>query len=165
MTPGSAPAPPPASTPPPSPSDTAQRLNQAMKRLRARLRAESGQHATGLTATQLAVLAEVVREGPVTAARLAALEHVTPQAIAQSLTVLKAAGLVHGAPDPRDGRRKLISADPSAGALIERLLAGRASFLARAITQVVKPEERDALEKAVELLERLAGAGSHPHIP
>lgn len=159
MTTGSTPAPP---TPP---SDTAQRLNQAMKRLRARLRAESGQHATGLTATQLAVLAEVVREGPVTAARLAALEHVTPQAIAQSLAVLKAAGLVHGAPDPRDGRRKLISADPSAGALIERLLTGRATFLARAITQVVRPEERADLEKAVELLERLAGAEIHPHVP
>ena len=145
-----------APTPPPPPADTARRLNQAMKRLRARLRAESGQHATGLTATQLAVLAEVVREGPVTAARLAALEHVTPQAIAQSLAVLKAAGLVHGAPDPEDGRRKLISADPSAGALIERLLAGRASFLARAMETAVTAQELDTLEKAVELLERLA---------
>ncbi len=83
---------------------TAQRLNDAMKRLRARLRAESRQHATGLTATQLGVLASVVREGPVTAARLATLEHVSAQSIAQSLAVLKAAGLVHSEPDPQDGR-------------------------------------------------------------
>ncbi|MFF1914136.1 MarR family winged helix-turn-helix transcriptional regulator [Streptomyces sp. NPDC058239] len=137
---------------------TAQRLQDAMKRLRARLRAESGQNATGLTVTQLGVLASVVREGPVTAARLATLEHVSAQAIAQSLAVLKAAGLVHGEPDPLDGRKKLISADASATELIDRVLAGRASFLARAIDQVVAADEREDVEKAIELLERLAEA-------
>jgi DNA-binding MarR family transcriptional regulator len=137
---------------------TAQRLNDAMKRLRARLRAESGQHSTGLTTTQLAVLAGVVREGPVTAARLASLEHVSPQAIAQSLAVLKAAGLVNSEPDPLDGRRKLMSAAPSATELVHRLLAGRASFLARAIDQVLAPDERKDVERAIELLERLAAA-------
>ncbi|MFJ3303796.1 MarR family winged helix-turn-helix transcriptional regulator [Streptomyces sp. NPDC086549] len=135
---------------------TAERLNDAMKRLRARLRAESGQHATGLTPTQLSVLASVVREGPVTAARLASLEHVSPQSIAQSLAVLKAAGLVHGEPDPQDGRKKLMSPDPSATDLVGRLLQGRAVFLARAIDRVVAPGERQDVEKAIELLERLA---------
>lgn len=145
--------------PAPRQSDAlAQSLSDALKRLRARLRAESGQHATGLTATQLAVLAGVVREGPVTAARLASLEHVSPQSIAQSLAVLKAAGLIHGEPDPRDGRRKLISADPSATELVEKLLAGRAAFLTRAIDQRVAAGELQDLEKAVELLERLAAA-------
>ncbi|MET8590164.1 MarR family winged helix-turn-helix transcriptional regulator [Streptomyces sp. NPDC058232] len=137
---------------------TAQRLNDAMKRLRARLRAESGQHATGLTATQLGVLASVVREGPVTAARLATLEHVSAQSIAQSLAVLKAAGLIHSEPDPQDGRKKLMSANVSATELVDNLLAGRASFLARAIDQVVAPDEQQDVEKAIELLERLAAA-------
>ena len=137
---------------------TAQRLQDAMKRLRARLRAESGQNATGLTLTQLGILVSVIREGPVTAARLAALEHVSAQAITQSLTVLKAAGLVHSEPDPLDGRKKLVSADASATELIDRITAGRGSFLARAIDQVVAPDEHEVLEKAVELLERLAEA-------
>ncbi|WP_250301441.1 MarR family transcriptional regulator [Streptomyces sp. NBC_01387] len=137
---------------------TAQRLNDAMKRLRARMRAESGQHATGLSATQLGVLASVVREGPITAARLAAVEHVSGQAIAQSLAVLKAAGLVHSEPDPKDGRKKLMSADPSATELIDKLLTGRATFLAHAIAQVIAPHERADMDKAVELLERLADA-------
>ncbi|MCX4814447.1 MarR family transcriptional regulator [Streptomyces sp. NBC_01239] len=135
---------------------TAQRLNDAMARLRARLRAESGQHATGLTLTQLGVLASVVREGPVTAARLATLERVSAQSIAQSLAVLKAAGLVRGEPDAQDGRKKLMSADPSATELVGKLLAGRASFLARAIDQLVTPDEREDVERAIELLERLA---------
>ncbi|MFF8731543.1 MarR family winged helix-turn-helix transcriptional regulator [Streptomyces sp. NPDC015171] len=137
---------------------TAQRLNDAIKRLRARLRTESGQHATGLTPTQLALLASVVREGPVTAARLASLEHVSAQSIAQSLAVLKAAGLVHSEPDPEDGRKKLVSPDPSATELVDRLLSGRDRFLARAIDRVVAPHERADLERAVELLERLAAA-------
>ncbi|MFJ8725270.1 MarR family winged helix-turn-helix transcriptional regulator [Streptomyces sp. NPDC093269] len=148
-------------TPDPGPKQsavTAQRLSDAMKRLRARLRAESGQHSVGLTLTQLAVLGSVVREGPVTAARLATLEHVSPQSIAQSLAVLKAAGLVHSEPDPQDGRRKLMSADPSATQLIDNLLAGRAAFLTRAIDRVVAAEERQDLEKAIVLLERLAAA-------
>ncbi|NED84507.1 MarR family transcriptional regulator [Streptomyces sp. SID11233] len=137
---------------------TAQRLNDAITRLRARLRTESGQHATGLSVTQLGVLASVVREGPVTAARLAAAEHVSAQAIAQSLAVLKAAGLVHGEPDPKDGRKKLMSADPSAAELIHKLLAGRAAFLARAIDHVVAADESADMDKAIELLERLADA-------
>ncbi|MFC9535919.1 MarR family winged helix-turn-helix transcriptional regulator [Streptomyces sp. NPDC056975] len=137
---------------------TAQRLQDAMARLRGRLRSESGQNATGLTVTQLGVLASVVGEGPVTAARLAAAQHVSAQAIAQSLAVLKAAGLVHTEPDPQDGRKKLISADGSAAELVDRLLAGRATFLARAIDHVVAPEEHEVVEQTIELLERLADA-------
>ncbi|HWE89298.1 MAG TPA: MarR family transcriptional regulator [Pseudonocardiaceae bacterium] len=141
----------------------AERLQQAMKRLRARLRSESGQHATGLTPTQRAVLATVVRQGPVTAARIAELEHVSPQSIAQSLAGLKASGLVRSEPDPRDGRQKLISAEASASELIDSLVAGRSSFLARAIDQVIAPDERGDLDKAIDLLERLATAKpTHP---
>ena len=137
---------------------TAQRLQDAMTRLRARLRAESGQNATGLTLSQLGILSSVIREGPVTAARLAALQHVSAQAITQSLTALKEAGLVHSEPDPLDGRKKLVSADASATELVDRIMAGRGSFLARAIDQVVAPDERQDLEKAIEILERLAEA-------
>lgn len=141
------------------PSDTsAERLQYAIKRLVARLRSESGQHATGLTASQRAILATVVRSGPLTAARLAELEHVSPQSIGQTVTELRARGLVRSDPDPGDGRKKLISAEASASELIYSLAAGRSSFLARAIDQVVAPDERADLEKAIRLLERLATA-------
>lgn len=141
------------------PSDAAaERLQHAIKRLRARLRSESGQNATGLTATQRAILATVVRHGPVTAARIAEMEHVSPQSIGQSLTELKARGLVRSDPDPQDGRKKLICAEPSANELIGSLTASRSSFLARAIDQVIAPDQRQDLEKAIDLLERLATA-------
>jgi DNA-binding MarR family transcriptional regulator len=129
-----------------------------MKRLRARLRSESGQLATGLTPTERAVLATVVRQGPVTAARIAELEHVSPQSIAQILTGMKTSGLVRSDPDPQDGRKKLISAEPAATELLDSLMAGRSSFLARAIEQVLTPEERGDLDKAIDLLQRLATA-------
>jgi DNA-binding MarR family transcriptional regulator len=143
---------------PQPPDAAAERLQLAMNRLRARLRSESGQHTTGLTASQRAILATVVRHGPVTAARIAELEHVSPQSIGQSLTELKARGLVRSDPDPADGRKKLISAEASASELISSLEAGRSSFLTRAIDQVITPGERQDLEKAIELMERLATA-------
>ncbi|MER5746326.1 hypothetical protein [Streptomyces sp. NPDC002225] len=68
----------------------------------------------------------------------------------------KAAGLVHREPDPRDGRKKLMSADGSATALIDRLLAGRAAFLARAVDRVVAADGHTDVGRAIELLERLA---------
>ncbi|MFD7621520.1 hypothetical protein [Streptomyces sp. NPDC059802] len=51
--------------------------------------------------------------------------------IAQSLTVLKAAGLVYSEPGPKDGHKKLMSADASATELIDKLFTGRAAYLAR----------------------------------
>jgi DNA-binding MarR family transcriptional regulator len=137
---------------------SAERLHHAVKRLRARLRSESGTHATGLTPTQRAVLATVVGQGPLTAARIADLEHVSPQSIAQSLAELKARGLVRPEPDPQDGRKKLIYAEASASELVDSLMAERSSFLVRAIDQVIAPGEREDLEKAIDLLERLATA-------
>jgi DNA-binding MarR family transcriptional regulator len=143
---------------PQEPAATAQRLNDALTRLRARLRTESGQHETGLSPTQLGILATVVREGPVTAAGLAAMEHVSAQAIAQSLAALRSAGLLRSEPDPHDGRKKLISAAPSATALVDRLLAGRAAYLTRAIEAVLAPGEQGEVVRAIALLERLADA-------
>ncbi len=137
---------------------TAHRLSVAITRLRSRLREEAGLHATGLSVSQLAVLQTVRDEGPLTAARLAQVQHVSPQSIAQNLAVLKAAGLVHGERDPQDGRKTLISADPSATDLLSALHMSRESFLTRAIDQLVAPDERAALEQAIDLLERFAAS-------
>ena len=136
----------------------AHRLSVAVIRLRSRLREEAGTHATGLSISQLAVLRSVVDDGPTTAAYLAQVHHVSAQSVAQNLAVLKAAGLVRGKRDPADGRKTLISADPSAARLLSSLLAARESFLARAVGQLLAPGERGDLERAISLLERFAVA-------
>jgi DNA-binding MarR family transcriptional regulator len=136
----------------------AHRLSVAIIRLRSRLREEAGMHATGLSSSQLAVLQAVVDDGPATAAHLAQVQHVSAQSVAQNLAVLKAAGLVHGERDPADGRKTLISADPSAVRLLSSLHAARESFLAKAIEQLVEPGDRGELESTIRLLERFAAA-------
>lgn len=138
--------------------EAAQRLSVAITRLRSRLRVEAGLHETGLSISQLAVLKNIVQEGPVTAAYLATAQHVSPQSIAQNLAVLKAAGLVRAERDPGDARKTLITADESAGRLIDSLHASRTSFLVRTIDALVPPEERADLDRTIELLERFAAA-------
>ena len=134
------------------------RLALALTRLRARLREESSGSIAGLSMSQLSILQRLRLHGPATAASLAADEHVSQQAIAQSVVPLKSAGLVRSEPDPRDGRKTLISVTDAGLGLRESIIASRNSWLARTIDSTIGAEERAALEKAVELLERLADA-------
>jgi DNA-binding MarR family transcriptional regulator len=136
----------------------AQRLSVAITRLRSRLREEAGINGTGLSVSQMSVLWQVLQEGPVTAAELAAAQHVSPQAIAQNLAVLKAAGLIHAGRDPGDGRKTLITASEPSRQLVTSVRASKESYLARAIDALVSPAERADLDRAIALLERLAAA-------
>jgi DNA-binding MarR family transcriptional regulator len=132
------------------------RLAMAVSRLRSRIRIEAGFRATGIPISQLAVLARIIDEGPTTAAALAASEHVTQQAIAQSLATLKERGLVEKQADPSDGRKSLVTATAAGRVLRETLTASREEWLTRAVDAAVKPEERPLLREAIELLERIA---------
>jgi DNA-binding MarR family transcriptional regulator len=137
---------------------TAIRLTLALKRLRARLREESSASSAGLSISQLSILQLLHLNGPATAASLAAVEHVSQQAIAQTVAPLKSAGLVQLKPDPQDGRKTLISITDIGHTLRESISASRNAWLSLAIDSVLAPGERSALTKAIELLERLADA-------
>jgi len=141
----------------------AQRLSVAITRLRSRLREEAGIDGTGLSVSQMSVLWHILQEGPVTAAELAAAQHVSPQSIAQNLAVLKAAGLIQTERDPGDGRKTLITASESSRQLVTSVRASKESYLARAIDALVGPHERDDLDRAIGLLERLAAADLTTH--
>jgi DNA-binding MarR family transcriptional regulator len=132
------------------------RLATAVSRLRSRIRIEAGMRSTGIPISQLAVLGRVIDEGPTTAAALAAGEHVTQQAIAQSLATLKERGLVEKQADPGDGRKSLVTATAAGRELRDGITASREEWLTRAIDAAVRPEERPLLAEAIELLERIA---------
>jgi DNA-binding MarR family transcriptional regulator len=132
------------------------RLGMAVSRLRSRIRIEAGLRSTGIPISQLAVLGRIIDEGPTTAAALAAGEHVTQQAIAQSLATLKERGLVEKQADPSDGRKSLVTATAAGRTLRETLAVSRDEWLTRAIDAAVKPEERPLLREAIELLQRIA---------
>jgi DNA-binding MarR family transcriptional regulator len=133
------------------------RLATAVSRLRSRIRAESGASSTGIPISQLAVLGRVIDEGPTTAAALAAGEHVTQQAIAQSLATLKERGLVDRQADPGDGRKSLVTATAAGRELRAAIASSREEWLTRAIDAAVGPGERPLLAEAIGLLERIAG--------
>jgi len=122
------------------------------------MREESGATSTGLSTSQLAIIGRLRLDGPATAASLAAAEHVSQQAIAQSVAPLKAEGIVRSDPDPADGRKTLLSLTGAGLAKREAIIASRDSWLTRAIDATVSAEERDALDTAIQFLERLADA-------
>jgi len=136
-------------------AETAVRLAVAVKRLQARIREEAGVTSTGLSVAQVSIFSRLVHEGPVTAASLAAAEHVSQQAIAQSLAGMKAGGLVSVKPDPADGRKSLLEVTAAGHALYETILASRDDWLIRAIESAVNPDERTSLDQGIEMLERL----------
>ena len=137
------------------------RLAMAVSRLRSRIRIEAGMRSTGIPISQLAVLGRIIDEGPTTAAALAAGEHVTQQAIAQSLATLKERGLVEKQADPSDGRKSLVTATAAGRALMDGITASRDEWLTQAIDAAVRPEERPLLADAIGLLERIADVRLH----
>jgi DNA-binding MarR family transcriptional regulator len=139
----------------PAPDPQAVRLAVAIKRLRARFR-QAAWAGVELPIAHVAVIKRLRDEGPTTASELAAAEHVTHQAITQTLAALKRTGLVRAQADPTDGRKSVISVTPAGNRLFASAIASRDAWLARAIESVVSPRERAALEQSIDLLERLA---------
>src|SRR5690242_10312589 len=131
-------------------------LAEAITRLRLRMREEIGVGETGLSLSQARVLGRIVREGPTTAASLASAEHVSQQAIAQTLAPLKKAGLIDTRRDPDDGRKTLVEATADGRKLRQGLMRNRDAWLVRAIDATIDDGERAELERAAQLLARLA---------
>jgi DNA-binding MarR family transcriptional regulator len=135
--------------------EAAVELAVALKRLRARLRAEA-RPADGWTISQLAALGRIVREGPTTASSLAQAEHVRPQSMGEIVATLKAADLVTAAPDPTDGRKSLLRATKAGERLITERSQSRDAWLAHAIESLVEQERAEVLLDSIVLLNALA---------
>lgn len=144
----------------PSTDSLAVRLAVAIKRVHGRLReaAWAGSGEAQLPVAQVAVIKRLRNNGPTTASVLAAAEHVSHQAITQTVAALKQAGLVRSAPDAKDARKNVISVTAAGNRLFESVRGSRDAWLAGAIGHLVSPRERAALETTIELLERLADA-------
>jgi DNA-binding MarR family transcriptional regulator len=122
-------------------------------KMKRRLREQA--HIGDLTWSQISVLSHLERNGPATVTTLARAEGVRPQSIGATVSVLQAAGLVSGIPDPTDGRQTIWSLT---AACRERVKAGRAAredWLFRAIETQLGPAEQERLASSVELLKRL----------
>ncbi|HEY5061768.1 MAG TPA: MarR family transcriptional regulator [Gemmatimonadaceae bacterium] len=107
------------------------------------------------TSSQMAVLGRLDREGPATVTTLARAEGVRPQSMGATVSVLQAAGLVTGAPNPADGRQTILSLTDTCREWITAGRAARKDWLFRAIRTKLAPAEQDELATAIDLLNRL----------
>lgn len=139
---------------PSHPTALVQNLRAVLGRLRRRLREQGG--AGDLTPSQVSVLLRLEKDGPATASALARAEGMRPQSVVPIIAALEAAGLIAGAPDPRDGRQTILSLTPACRKWVAEGRAAREDWLARTIAARLSAEERALLAQAVVLLERLA---------
>ncbi len=77
--------------------------------------------------------------------------------VTRVLARLEEAGLVDRAADPTDRRCSLVSISPDGRALLESVRARKDAYLARRI-DALEPADREALDRAAAILERMLGA-------
>jgi DNA-binding MarR family transcriptional regulator len=122
-------------------------LGAIVRRLRA-------QHRFPLS--QGTVLSRLDRQGAMGVSDLAAAERVRPQSMAQTVADLEAAAMVTRRPDPQDGRRALVELTPQGLAALTADRRDREGWLAKVIADDLDAAERATLQRAVELLRRIA---------
>jgi DNA-binding MarR family transcriptional regulator len=132
----------------------ARELRIVFGNLKRRLREQAT--AGDLTLSQIAVLSRLDREGPATVSNLAREQGVRPQSMGATVAALEAAALVHGTPDPADGRQTLLSLTEACRELIDASRIAREDRLLAVIEAKLTPAEQDELARALRLLQRLA---------
>ena len=131
----------------------AQDIRGLVGKLKRRLREQSD--AGDLPPSQTAVLLRLEKDGPATTSSLARAEGMRPQSMGTVIVALESAGLVHGSPDPKDGRQTILSLTDRCREWIQESRAARQDWLLRTIQARLSPEEQNALTTAIALLQRI----------
>jgi DNA-binding MarR family transcriptional regulator len=148
--------------PPPAPvsdgieldADLAPTLRMAVLRL-ARVLRQQDVH-TGATMSQLSALSMLALHGAMTLGELAARERVRPPSMTRIAAALEEQGFVSREPDANDRRVARLRVTRDGERVLAESRARRTAFLQLQL-QGLSAEEREAVEAAVPLLERLAG--------
>ena len=111
--------------------------------------------ADDLTPSQTAVLIRLVKDGPASTSQLAGAERVRPQSMATTLSGLDRHGLIARKPDPDDGRRQLITLTPRGSKHAESDRKVRDEWLVQAMQHRYTERERQVINEALSLLQRL----------
>ncbi|TLH66375.1 MarR family transcriptional regulator [Mycolicibacterium aubagnense] len=108
-----------------------------------------------LTVPERAALSRLDRGGPASAAELARVEQISPQAMRVTLGDLESRGLVQRQPDPNDGRRVVMSLTASGVELVRHKRDARARLFAKILAEEFTDTELRVLARAAPLIERL----------
>ncbi len=131
--------------------DVAGRLRFAAARLVRQLRR---QDEGGLSATQTAALATIVREGPITLGALAANEGLSKPSITKVVEKLESQGLIGRQAGPDDRRVCLVSATAQGASQLELNRTRRTAYLVARI-EALDPHAQARLTAAIDVLEAL----------
>ena len=101
-------------------------------------------------------LGRLERCGPTTAAELARIEQISPQAMGITLAALEAKGLVERRRDVNDRRRSITSLTEAGREMVRRKRSARAHVIADALAEDFTAEELQTLSAAAPLILRLA---------
>ncbi len=142
-----------ARTPDTTVSDTASSLRNSIVRI-ARVLRQDAAGESGLSPTQIAVLATINREGPLTPSELAEIERVKRPTMTRTLACLEREELIERTPDPADGRSSLVAANDAGRERLARSRRRKNAYLARRLRRL-DPDEVETLARAAELLERI----------
>jgi DNA-binding MarR family transcriptional regulator len=123
-------------------------------KLRRRLREEG--HMGDISMSQASVLGWLERDGPATVSSLARADGMRPQSMSAIVLALSEAQMVTGSPDPQDGRQTIWSLTDTCRAWIRESRAAREDWLAHNIDSRLTADEITELNRAIELLKRLA---------
>ena len=129
-------------------------MRTVFRKLKLRVREHGG--GNNLTPSQASVLLQLEMDGASTVSSLARAEGMRPQSMSTIVAPLQKAGLVHGAPDPGDGRQTLMSLTPKCVKWIQEGRAARQDWFAGIISQKLSVQEQRKLQAALELLKQLA---------
>jgi DNA-binding MarR family transcriptional regulator len=129
-------------------------VRRSVTRLARRLRLERVRH--GVSASRLIVLGHLLRNGVTTAKELAALENVQPQSLTRILLDLEKARLIHRTQAEVDRRQVHIEITQNGRELLVRDAERQDEWLGQAMATVLTEAERDLLDIAARLLNRLS---------
>jgi len=131
-------------------------LRRAVSGLARRLRAERAPH--GVSSSKLSVLGRLVRQGALTAAKLAEQERIQPQSLTRLLAELEQRALIIRREDESDKRQLLIEITSAGVELLTKDAWQQTVWLTRAIPAVLSPIETQLIWLTAQLLQRLADA-------
>ncbi len=137
-------------------SETAIALRRALSKLNRRLRSERQNRQT--SPGKLSILSRLYHGGPATPGTLAAAEGIQPQSLTRLLGDLETEGLVSRRQDAQDRRQHVLEITTPGRDVLYEDANDKAAWLAGAIAMQLSPVERDLLQLAAQLLDRLADA-------
>ena len=108
------------------------------------------------TLPERSVLARLSRLGPATAADLARIEQISPQAMGITLAALEERGLVERRRDEGDRRRSVTTVTEAGQEMLRLKRSARARVIATGLANEFTEEELRILSAAAPLIQRLA---------